>query len=75
VNARLKAIATLPISRPIYRRSDLLNFREDWIQVNRDLLEEWFLAGPAEDFDRFCRVQHEIECNRYDAFKETYRGP
>lgn len=75
MNARLKPIEVMPISRPVYRRSDLLNFREDWIAVNRDLLVEWFLGGAPADFDMFCKVQHEIECNRQDEFKETYRGP
>jgi hypothetical protein len=75
VNARLKLIDVMPISRPIYRRTDLLSHYEDWVQVNRDLLAEWFLGGEATDFDVFCRVQHEIECNRHDAFNDTYRGP
>lgn len=75
MNARLKTVTLMPITRPVYRRHDLLNHYEDWVQVNRDLLREWFVGGEERDFDVFCRSQHEIECNQHDAFKETYRGP
>jgi hypothetical protein len=73
--AHLAFLDSIAISRPVYRRSDLLNFRDDWVAVNRDLLLEWFGGAEGEEFDLFCHVQHELESNRHDAFKETYRGP
>jgi hypothetical protein len=72
---RLQLVEQMPISRPVYGRPDLLNHYEDWVAVNRDLLQEWFLGGHERDFNMFCRDQFAREQDRQDAHKETYRGP
>jgi len=74
LNAILKLVPK-PVTRPVYRRSDLLSFRADWIAANRDLLVEWFGDSPQTDWEMFCLDQHARECDQHDAFKETYRGP
>jgi hypothetical protein len=74
VNAILKLVPK-PVTRPVYRRSDLLSFRADWIKANRDLLLEWFGDSSQEDWEMFCIDQYERECNQHDQFKQTYRGP
>lgn len=64
-----------PVTRPVYRRSDLLSYPEAWMRQNHDLLVGWFGESPAADWESFCRTQWEIECNQHDQFRETYRGP
>jgi hypothetical protein len=64
-----------PVTRPVYRRSDLLSFRADWIAANRDLLVAWFAGSPQADWEMFVLDQYERECDRHDEHKQTYRGP
>lgn len=64
-----------PVTRPVYRRSDLLSFPQDWIKANRDLLVEWYGDSPQDGFEYFAISQWEIACNQHDEHKQTYRGP
>lgn len=74
MNAQLQPVQRVA-ERPKYD-NHLLGYEADWIKANRAALHSWWDGGgdglPEDDFDRFCRSQHEIQLSLRDAYRDTH---
>ncbi len=80
MNARLQPIGITPLVRPTYDNT-YLGYESEWIAANQASLRAWWqsceetLGTPLEqdDFEIFCRVQHDYELQRREDFRNTLR--